>query len=49
MNTKEKFQEMIAYDFSNLNLKQGGNDNCFSACDDGCFCHCDSGDCDRDL
>jgi hypothetical protein len=34
------FEEMQVYDFSNLNLQEEGNDNCFSC--DGC----DSGDCD---
>ena len=41
MDTKEKFDEMVAFDFSNLHLKQSGNDNCFG-CDS-----CDS--CDRDI
>lgn len=38
-----QFDEMAVYDFSNLDLGQDGNDNCFS-CDhcDGC----DSGGCD---
>jgi hypothetical protein len=39
MNTKENFKEMVAYDFSNLNLQQKSNDNCFT-CDD----QCDGGD-----
>ncbi len=38
MNTEEIFEEMAAYDFSNLDLELPSNDNC--------YCHCDSGDCD---
>jgi hypothetical protein len=41
MNTKENFNEMVAYDFGNLDLQQDGNDNCYEKCDD-CDCnHCD--------
>ncbi len=36
------FEEMQVYDFSNLNLQEESNDNCFS-CDS-----CDSSDCDCD-
>lgn len=48
MNRKEKFNEMVAYDFSNLNLEQEGNDNCFAQeCEDTCVCDCDcDGGCD---
>ncbi len=44
MDTKEKFDEMVAYDFSNLDLQQKGNDNCFLDCDwcDG-TCECEAG------
>lgn len=45
MKTKE-FDGMIAFDFSNLNSEQNGNDNCFSCdtCDSGGGCNCDSCD-----
>jgi hypothetical protein len=38
------FEEMQVYDFSNLNLQEEGNDNCFS-CDscDHTGCDCDRG------
>jgi hypothetical protein len=42
---KDCFNEMIVYDFSNLDLQQDGNDNCYF-CDDGGTCDCDSGSCD---
>ena len=42
MNTKEKFQEMVAYDYSNLNVETVNN-NCFVASD------CDSRGCDCDI
>jgi hypothetical protein len=44
MNTKE-FEEMIAYDFSNLDLQQERNDNCYGGgCDrcNDCNCKCDN-------
>ena len=41
MDTKEKFQEMVAYDFSNLNLQQKGNDNCYDCHDRECDSNCD--------
>lgn len=53
------FEEMQVYDFSNLNLQEECNDNCFSCdgCDAGCegcdncdACNCDSCDnsgCDK--
>jgi hypothetical protein len=55
MDTKEKFQEMVAYDFGNLNLQQESNVNCFtgceqladcyeSACDEDTHCDCDNDD-----
>ena len=42
MNKKE-FNEMVAFDFSNLNLEQNGNDNCFTSD------NCDSRGCDCDI
>jgi hypothetical protein len=42
MSTKENFNEMVAFDFSNLHLQQGGNDNCYS---DPCDCNSDPCDC----
>ena len=48
---KKEFNEMVAFDFSDLNMKQKGNDNCFTAssCDIGGFCNCDNPcDCDCD-
>ena len=43
------FEEMQVYDFSNLNLQEGGNDNCYS-CDGSCDscndCDCDACNCD---
>jgi len=50
MNTKEKFDEMVAYDFSNLNLQQNANDNCYDCHEcDGCDSNCDRCDanCDK--
>jgi hypothetical protein len=42
MNTKEKeFQEMVAYDFSNLDLGQKSNDNYYSHGGDSSGCKCD--------
>jgi hypothetical protein len=38
MNTKRNFSEMVAYDFSNLNLGQNGNDNCYT-CDNCNTCN----------
>lgn len=58
MNRKQNPQEMIAYDFSNLDLQQNGKDNCYNCdncntCDgnpDGTLCNscnnCDN--CDSD-
>lgn len=58
MNKKTKSQEMVAYDFSNLDLQQYAKDNCYDCdncdkCDgnpDGNMCNncnnCDT--CDRD-
>lgn len=37
---------MVAYDFSNLNVQQQGNNNCFSCDCDECVCDCDNGGCD---
>jgi hypothetical protein len=37
MGMKE-FGEIVAFDFSNINLELPGNDNY--------YCHCNSGDCD---
>ena len=52
---KINFEEMQVYDFSNLNLQEDGNDNCFS-CEDGVngtsnrcdYGNCDWGTCDCD-
>jgi hypothetical protein len=46
MNSKENFNEIVAYDFSNLNLGQNDSDNCYNI--NACVCDagCDSGDCD---
>lgn len=43
MNLKEKFNEMVAFDFSNLTLPQNENYDIIdcSSCDYGC--ECDSG------
>ena len=53
MNKKTEKQEMVAYDFSNLDLQENSKGNCFGSCDvdcDGgtcdCNCDCDSNDCD---
>lgn len=53
MKTKSNSEEMVAYDFSNINCQETGNNNCFGSCDcncDGgtcdCNCDCDSNDCD---
>lgn len=40
---KEVFEEMVACDFSDLNLEQGGNDNCYCDDDGGCDGRCDVG------
>jgi len=44
------FEEIQVYDFSNLNLQEEGNDNCYG-CDSGSDNGCDSCDncdnCDR--
>ncbi len=43
---KKKIENMQVYDFSNLDLQQGVNDNCFS-CDGPTACeNCDNCDCD---
>lgn len=47
MNKTTRPQEMVAYDFSNLNLQQNGKDNCYTCdncdkCDgnpDGTMCN----------
>ena len=44
MNSEIIFNEMIAYDFSNLNAQQEGNDNCFSCPTDCDNCNCVSYD-----
>jgi hypothetical protein len=46
MEQKEKFEEMVAYDYSTLDLQQKGGENyscddCFSSCD-LCNCHSDT-------
>jgi len=41
MNAKANFSELVAYDFNNLNVQQGGNDNCFSCEAEPCVCDCD--------
>ncbi len=52
MNKKQNPQEMIAYDFSNLNLQENSRGNCFASpcdepvCDCDCDCNCDNCDCD---
>ncbi len=43
---KIKFEEVQVYDFSNIDLQEKGNENCFCNCDscdhcDTCDCHCD--------
>lgn len=46
-----EFDNMIVYDFSNLNLHQYGSNNCYGGgcdrvkCDNFCNCDCDC-DCD---
>jgi hypothetical protein len=48
MNKKENFSGMVAYDFSNLDVQQEGNDNCY--CDDGGNCNgCDRVSCDNNF
>lgn len=54
MNKKTEKQEMVAYDFSNLELQQNGQDNCYNCdncntCDhnpDGSGCN-DCNNCDN--
>lgn len=53
MNKKTKPQEMVAYNFSNIDLQENSKGNCYNGCDvdcDGgtcdCNCDCDSNDCD---
>lgn len=44
MNKKTKPQEMVAYDFCNLDLQENSKGNCFaSPCEapDPCDCDCD--------
>lgn len=44
MNKKTKPQEMVAYDFSNLDLQENSKGNCFAnPCEapDPCDCDCD--------
>ena len=45
MNKKTKPQEMVAYDFSNLDLQENSKGNCFATeCDiPVCDCDCDGG------
>ena len=44
MNKKIKLEEMIAYDFSNLDLPNSINDNCFTCEAEPCVCDCDCDD-----
>lgn len=52
MNKKIELEEMVAYDFSNLDLQENSKGNCYGTCDfcdestGGCNCDCDSNDCD---
>lgn len=52
MNMKTNPEEMVAYDFSNLDLQENSKGNCYGTCDScdantgGCNCDCDSDDCD---
>ena len=46
MNKETNPQEMVAFDFSNLNLQENSRGNCFGSCDCDCNCDCDSDDCD---
>ncbi|MBR5912552.1 MAG: hypothetical protein IKZ55_11255 [Bacteroidales bacterium] len=48
MNKKTIPQEMVAYDFSNLDLQENSKGNCFATeCDEPCVCDCDcDGGCD---
>jgi len=47
METKN-FNEMVAYDFSNLNLQQEGNDNCYLSTEPSCDM-CEIPDCEAGI
>lgn len=48
MSVKVDFKEIVAYDFSNLNLQENSISNCFGCDSCDCNCDCDAGDCDCD-
>ncbi len=49
MNSISNLNEIVVYDFSNLNIQENSMDNCFGcdSCDSSCD-HSDSCDCDCD-
>jgi hypothetical protein len=50
MTTKTKIEELVVYDFGNINFQGNGKNNCFdgpapcdeSICDERCDCDCDN-------
>lgn len=50
MNKKTKFQEMVVFDFCNLDLQQKGKGNCYEcdAATGGCDMDNGGGTCDTD-
>jgi len=47
MNAKMNLEDLVIYDFSNLNFQENSTGNCFGC--DSCDCNCDSCDsCDCD-
>ena len=48
MNMKTNPEEMVAFDFSNLDMQENTKGNCFATeCDTPCVCDCDcEGACD---
>ena len=41
------FEDIVVYDFSNLDCQDNGKNNCFcDSCNCDCNCDCDSCDCD---
>lgn len=49
MNAKTNLEDLVIYDFSNLNYQENSKENCFGcdSCDNSCD-HSDSCDCDCD-
>lgn len=47
MSKRIKLEELVAYDFSNLDTQENSEGNCFQSCEDSCVCDCDcDGGCD---